>query len=140
MYTKYFFITICLLAFTFFRAQNDGTTLNVRLYPVQTLAINPITTDSDDKNNTDESKFVMISSPSGFEIKMQQNVYDQSAGFKDVDYEKLSQGKDKVHNLIKYKKGVIEKIFEFSHHAKDTKTSHKSSADQEYYVLTMMSK
>lgn len=139
MYTKYFYIIVCLLAFTFFRAQNDGTTLNVRLYPVQTLAINPTTTDSDDKSNTDESKFVMISSPSGFEVKMQQNVYNESAGFKDFDYEKLSRGKDKVHNLIKYKKGVIEKIFEINHHAKDTKKNNASSAAQEYYVLTMMS-
>jgi len=138
MYTKYFFIVVFLLAFTLFRAQNDGTTINVRLYPVQMLAIAPAGTESVKTKSNQESSFVVISSPSGFEIKMQQNVYNKSADIKNGDHGQLSGEKDKAYNLINYEKGVVEKIFEINHHVKDDK-KYASSADNNYYILTLMS-
>ncbi|NML56916.1 hypothetical protein [Chryseobacterium cheonjiense] len=137
MYTKYFFIVVCLLAFTLFRAQNDGTTINVRLYPVQMLAIAPAGTESAKTKSNQESSFVVISSPSGFEIKMQQNVYNKSADIKNGDHGQLYSEKDKAYNLINYEKGVVEKIFEINHHAKDNKKY--ASSDNDYYILTLMS-
>lgn len=138
MYTKYFFIVVCLLAFTLFQAQNDGTTINVRLYPVQMLAISPAGTDSSKMKQNQESSFVVISSPSGFEIKMQQNVYNRSTGFKNGEHGQVFEEEDDAYNLINYEKGVVEKIFEINHHAKDEK-KYTSSADNNYYILTMMS-
>lgn len=138
MYTKYFLIAVCFFVFASFRAQNDGTTINVRLYPVQMLAINPAGSESHTAKTNPESSFVVISSPSGFEIKMQQNVYNHSAGFKNENSGHISGEKDKAYNLINYEKGVVEKIFEINHHAKENK-KYASSADNDYYILTMMS-
>jgi hypothetical protein len=136
MHIKYFFILICLITFTYFRAQNDGTTVNIRLYPTQTLTINPADADKSFYNERDDqdTKFIMISSPSGFEVRMQQDVYSGKAGFKNTDQAILE--KDTIRNLINYKKGVIEKIFEIDNR-KNKKES--SSEDQNYYILTMMS-
>ncbi|AZA86038.1 hypothetical protein EG349_04195 [Chryseobacterium shandongense] len=138
MYIRYFFIVVCLLAMTSVSAQHDGTTLNVRLYPVQMLAISPAVLNSDDTKASKESSFVVISSPSGFEIMLQQNVYNNSAGFKNSDSGKLLGEKDKAYNLINYEKGVVEKIFEINHHAKEEK-KYTSDSDNNYYILTMMS-
>lgn len=138
MYTKYFIITICLLAFTCFRAQNDGTTVNVRLFPVQMLAITSPDKDSYTTKDDQESRFVMISSPSGFEIKMQ-HTNDHSSDFKDRDDKRQSLNEDKAYNLLKYKKGVIEKIFEINHHLKDSEKNMATLPEEDYYVLTMMS-
>ncbi|MEC5174872.1 hypothetical protein [Chryseobacterium nepalense] len=138
MYIKYFFIVFCLLAFTSVSAQHDGTTVNVRLYPVQMLAINPAVINSPETKVNKESSFVVISSPSGFEIIMQQNMQNQSAGLKNSDPGHLLGEKDKAYNLINYEKGVIEKTFEINHHAKEEK-NYTSNADNNYYILTMMS-
>ncbi|SHE45858.1 hypothetical protein [Chryseobacterium takakiae] len=138
MYIKYFFIVFCLLAFTSVSAQHDGTTVNVRLYPVQMLAISPAVINSPETKANKESSFVVISSPSGFEIIMQQNVYNQSAGFKNSDSGQLFGEKDKAYNLINYEKGVVEKIFEINHHAKEEK-NYTPNKDNNYYILTMMS-
>jgi hypothetical protein len=119
-------------------AQHDGTTLNVRLYPVQMLAISPAVLNSGNTKANKESSFVVISSPSGFEIMLQQNVYNNSAGFKNSDSGKLSGEKDKAYNLINYESGVIEKIFEINHHPKEQE-KHTSNSDNNYYILTMMS-
>lgn len=137
MYIKYFIITICLFAFTCFRAQNDGTTVNVRLFPVQMLAITSPDKDSYTINDNQESRFVTISSPSGFEIKMQHN-NSHAAEFEQVDY-RSSSNEDKAYSLIKYKKGVIEKIFEINDHLKETEKNKATLPDEDYYVLTMMS-
>lgn len=138
MYIRYFFIVVCLLAMTSVSAQHDGTTLNVRLYPVQMLAISPAVLNSGNTKANKESSFVVISSPSGFEIMLQQNVYNNSAGFKNSDSGKLSGEKDKAYNLINYESGVIEKIFEINHHPKEQE-KHTSNSDNNYYILTMMS-
>ncbi len=138
MYIRYFFIVVCLLAITSVSAQHDGTTLNVRLYPVQMLAISPAVLNSGNTKANKESSFVVISSPSGFEIILQQNVYNNSAGFKNSDSGKLSGEKDKAYNLINYESGVIEKIFEINHHPKKQE-KHTSNSDNNYYILTMMS-
>ncbi|WP_346985043.1 hypothetical protein [Chryseobacterium sp. POE27] len=136
MHIKYFFILICLITFTYFRAQNDGTTVNIRLYPTQTLTINPADADKSSYNESDDqdTKFIMISSPSGFEVRLQHDLYSGKAGFKNTDQAILE--KDTIRNLINYKKGVIEKIFEI-----DSRKNKKRdlSKDQNYYILTMMS-
>jgi hypothetical protein len=137
MHIKYFFILICLITFTFFRAQNDGTTVNIRLYPTQTLTINPAKTDTGSYKESDhpDTKFIMISSPSGFEVKMHQDLYNEKAGLKNKNQEMLE--KENIQNLIKYKKGVIEKIFEIENDKSDNKKG--SSKDKKHYILTMMS-
>lgn len=138
MYIKYFFIVVCLIAFATASAQHDGITLNVRLNPVQMLAINPAVINSPDVKPNKESSFVVISSPSGFEIIMQKDVYNQSADSKNSGSGQVFGEKDKAYNLINYEKGVVEKIFEINHHAKEEK-KYTSNEDNSYYILTMMS-
>lgn len=138
MYIKYFFILVCLITFNSVVAQNDGTTLNVRLYPVQMLAISPAVINSPETKPNKESSFVVISSPSGFEIIMQQDGQNQPAGLKKTDTGQVFGEKDKAYNLINYEKGVVEKIFEINHHANDQK-KYTSNSDSNYYILTMMS-
>ena len=139
MYIKYFFIVVCLLAFTSVFAQYDGTTLNVRLYPVQMLAISPAVINSPETKPNKESSFVVISSPSGFEIIMQQDVYNQSVSFKKSEFGQVLGEKSRAYNLINYEKGAVEKIFEINHHVKDEK-KYTSNEDNNHYILTMMDK
>ncbi|MDR3023071.1 hypothetical protein [Chryseobacterium sp.] len=94
MLKRYIFSVIFLFVSMSIYAQTDDVQVNVRLYPTQMLAVGG---DSEMVDDTAESiqpeiNSVIISSPSGFQLGIQQDDKDE-------------------YNLIKSHDGVIEKKF-----------------------------
>lgn len=108
MLTKWFLLIIVCCAFTKFWAQSsDGLRLNIRLYPAQVLSIN--TDASAYVGNTQplsEFKWVAISSPSGFQVK----VYDEDLHH--TSHLESSSGCYHEYNLINQHKGVVQRVFD----------------------------
>ncbi|MGI9583379.1 hypothetical protein ACR1PO_19445 [Chryseobacterium sp. RRHN12] len=84
----FFFVSVNIFA------QADDVQVNVRLYPTQMLAVGGDSEMIDEMNETAQPEInsVIISSPSGFQLGIQQDENDE-------------------YNLIKSHNGVIEKKF-----------------------------
>ncbi|MDC8104751.1 MULTISPECIES: hypothetical protein [Chryseobacterium] len=138
MLFKWFLLIVLFFACAKSFAQNsDALRLNVRLYPAQIFSIN---NDEEDSGATTsrlpEFKSVTVSSPSGFEVKVHHETFNEdSANLKNND------NCYKEHNLIDRQKGVIQKVYKI--HEKLEAVLKKSGCDSgfkaDHVVLTLIS-
>ncbi len=107
MFAKYILIILFCFAFTKSYAQTaDGLRLNVRLYPVQMLAIGAGFSDDENESFSQEIQSVTISSPSGFQLNAHYDEYRNMISTPESRSERSDE-----YRLINYHKGVVEKRY-----------------------------
>lgn len=137
MLSKWFLIAILFFAFKKSLAQAaDGLQLNVRLYPVQTLAIHTGLSDDGYGASSNELQSVTISSPSGFQVKAH---YGKSP---DPLYKDPMINKTGEYNLISRHKGVVQKTFTMDKDIQNPVKNFDSNPakDETFLTLTLISK
>jgi len=78
MYCKHFVLIFFLLASLKCLAQ-EAVRLNIKLYPIQTISVPSNNSEAPVENKTSvvsESRYIKVSSLSGFQVKMHQEVYN----------------------------------------------------------------
>ncbi|MCJ7932626.1 MAG: hypothetical protein MUW56_03060 [Chryseobacterium sp.] len=138
MLSKYVLFIVLYFAFTKSFAQaSDGMRLNVRLYPVQMLAID--TGFSDDGRNeysSREFQSVLISSPSGFELKAHYEEFPDDINMMESDMTRSDE-----YNLISHRKGVVQKRYKINKDIDNVIKNLGSSIANEpnFLILTLIS-
>lgn len=137
MLAKYILFILLYFAFTKSFAQAaDGLRLNVRLYPVQMLAVGTGFSDDGNESSFREVQSVTISSPSGFQLKAQYDEYRDTSGNSESNRERS----DEFH-LMSHHKGVVEKKYIIDHELDDAIENLSSDTvdEQNFLILTLIS-
>ncbi|PXW16523.1 MULTISPECIES: hypothetical protein [Chryseobacterium] len=137
MLAKYILFILLYFAFTKSFAQAaDGLRLNVRLYPVQMLAVGTGFSDEGNESSFREVQSVMISSPSGFQLNAQYDEYLGTIGNTDTNRERSEE-----YHLISHHKGVVQKRYIIDHELEDAikNLSSNTNYEQNFLILTLIS-
>ena len=137
MLAKYILFILLYFAFTKSFAQAaDGLRLNVRLYPVQMLAVGTGFSDEGNESSFREVQSVMISSPSGFQLNAQYDEYLGTIGNTDTNRERSEE-----YHLISHHKGVVQKRYIIDHELEDAikNLSSNTNYEQIFLILTLIS-
>ncbi|WP_276964682.1 hypothetical protein [Chryseobacterium sp.] len=137
MLAKYILFILLYFAFTKSFAQAaDGLRLNVRLYPVQMLAVGTGFSDEGNESSFREVQSVMISSPSGFQLNAQYDEYLGTIGNTDSNRERSEE-----YHLISHHKGVVQKRYIIDHELEDAikNLSSNTNYEQNFLILTLIS-
>ena len=137
MLAKYILFILLYFAFTKSFAQAaDGLRLNVRLYPVQMLAVGTGFSDEGNESSFREVQSVMISSPSGFQLNAQYDEYLGTIGNTDTNRERSEE-----YHLISHHKGVVQKRYIIDHELEDAikNLSSNINYEQNFLILTLIS-
>lgn len=137
MLAKYILFILLYFAFTKSFAQAaDGLRLNVRLYPVQMLAVGTGFSDEGNESSFREVQSVMISSPSGFQLNAQYDEYLGTIGNTDTNRETSEE-----YHLISHHKGVVQKRYIIDHELEDAikNLSSNTNYEQNFLILTLIS-
>lgn len=137
MFAKYILFILLCFAFTKSWAQSaDGLRLNLRLYPVQMLAVGTGFSDNEGESSFREAQSVTISSPSGFQLNAQYDEYRDMGG----NPESRRKRSDEYH-LISHKKGVVQKRYlimnEIENAIKDSGADRNDEPN--FLILTLIS-
>lgn len=137
MLAKYIIFILLYFAFTKSFAQAaDGLRLNVRLYPVQMLAVGTGFSDDGNESSFREVQSVMISSPSGFQLNAQYDEYRGTVGNSESNRERSDE-----YHLISHHKGVVEKRYIINHELENAinNLNSNTSYEQNFLILTLIS-
>jgi len=137
MLAKYILFILLYFAFTKSFAQAaDGLRLNVRLYPVQMLAIGSGFSDDGNESSSREVQSVTISSPSGFQLNAQYNEYRDTIGHSESNRERSDE-----YHLINHHKGVVQKKYPINHEIKNAikNLATNPSDERNFLILTLIS-
>lgn len=119
MLTKYIFSVIFFLFTLSINAQVDDVHINVRLFPIQMLAVDGDRMNIDhEKGSLQEINSVIISSPSGFQLKVQHDHRE--------DYD-----------LINSSRGVVGKRFKIHQMAEGNISTWQNNSN--HMILTLIS-
>lgn len=115
-------------------AQIDDIHVNVRLYPVQMLALGqePATADRS-KEVLKEINSVTISSPSGFQLKAHHERY----GNKNLRKKVYNNPDYKEYDLINSQNGVVEKVYTIEQNG--VRNISRLENKSNYMILTLIS-
>ncbi|MFP8894585.1 MULTISPECIES: hypothetical protein [Chryseobacterium] len=137
MLAKYILFILLYFAFTKSFAQAaDGLRLNVRLYPVQMLAVGTGFSDEGSESSFREVQSVTISSPSGFQLKAEYDEDRDTSGTSESNRERSGD-----YPLISHHKGVVQKRYIIDHELENAMEdlSSNSSDEQNFLILTLIS-
>ncbi|WP_330747142.1 hypothetical protein [Chryseobacterium sp. CP-77] len=137
MLAKYILFILLYFAFTKSFAQAaDGLRLNVRLYPVQMLAVGTGFSDEGNESSFREVQSVTISSPTGFQLNAQYDEYRDASGNSESSREKSGD-----YSLISHHKGVVQERYIIDHELENAMEdlSSNSSDEQNFLTLTLIS-
>jgi hypothetical protein len=137
MYAKYILFIILYFAFTKSFAQaSDGMRLNVRLYPVQMLAIGKGFSDEGNASSLREVQSVMISSPSGFQLNAKYDEYRDLMNSPENSRERFDE-----YHLISHQKGVVQERYAINQELENAMENLGANRNDEpnFLILTLIS-
>ena len=137
MLAKYIIFILFYFAITKSFAQAaDGLRLNVRLYPVQMLAIGSGFSDDGNESSFREVQSVTISSPTGFQLNAKYDEYRGTIGNSESNREKFEE-----YPLINHSKGVVQEQYPIQHEIENAmeNLSVNRSDDENFLILTLIS-
>lgn len=137
MFARYILFIVLYFAFTKSFAQTtDGLRLNVRLFPVQMLAVGNGFSGDGSGSSFRELQSVTISSPSGFQLNAQYDEYRNING----NSQNNREGSDE-YRLISHHKGVVQKRYTIADEIENIVKNEEAEGNDahNFLILTLIS-